>query len=233
MEQDDDVDMFFMSPEGVRYMMYKLGSQFIRGGPPLEESIRQVEAVFSMNDLQNNLRNTISFCYCKGGDECKSFIQGNDVCFSPNMSLFKLILNKQLRRLIETTLRKGFDDIKEQGPAIVEFRDNQTPAPYFTAHPSRDAAISVFRPLGKRLCWQNGLFKLFTCSHDKSKEQFESEDKDAHEIIVEPNEILVVIGGLFVQPSPNGGGRMVWQGFSNSNMLGNIDSPLALPFMTT
>ena len=114
----------------------------------------------------------------------------------------------------------------------MEFQDNQTPAPYFTAHPSRDA-ISVFRPLGERLCWQNGLFKLLTCSHHHTEEQFRSiENKDAHEITVEPNEILVVIGGLFVQPSPNGGGRMVWQGFSTDLMLNDIFSPLALPFMT-
>ena len=143
-----------------------------------------------------------------------------------------LILNKQLRRLAETTLGMEFNSIKEQGPAIVEFQDNQTPAPYFTAHPSHDA-ISVFRPLGERLCWQNGLFKLFTSSHNLKEEEFEStENKDAHEFTVEPNKILVVIGGLFVQPSPNGGGRMVWQGFSKRPMLADIFSPLALPFMT-
>ena len=55
------------------------------------------------------------------------------MCFSPNMSLLKLTLNKQLIRLIETILGKRFHNIKEQGPAIVEFKVNQTPAPCFTA----------------------------------------------------------------------------------------------------
>lgn len=236
MEHDDShMAMSCMSPEDeTKLMMEGLGYQYMVINTPTEESKRQVEAVFSQKPLQI----APSFRYCKGGVECKSFIQGNDVCSSPNMSFSKLMLNKQLRRLIETTLGKRFDDIKEQGPAIVEFEDNQTPARYFTAHPSRDAhpsraAISVFRPLGERLCWRNGLFKLFASSHNLEKEEFEStENKDAYEITVEPNEILVVIGGLFVQPSPNGGGRMVWQGFSTDLMLNDIFSPLALPFMT-
>ena len=155
------------------------------------------------------------------------------MCVSqPTWVFFKLILNKQLRHLIETTLGKKFDDIKEQGPAIVEFQDNQTPVLYFTAHPSCDA-ISVFCPLGEHLCWQNGLFKLLTCSHHQTEEQFRSiENKDAHEITVKLNEILMVVSGLFVQLSPKGGGQMVWQGFSKRPMLGDIYSPLALPFMT-
>ena len=152
--------------------------------------------------------------------------------FPPKISCSKLILNKQLKRLIETTLGKEFDDIKEQGPAIVEFTDNQITVPHFTAHPSRDA-ISVFRPLRKSLHWNNGFFKLFSCSHHQTTEQFEAaENKDAHEIIVEPNETLVVAGGVFVQLSPKGGGRMVCQGFSGRMMGKDIYSPLALPFMT-
>lgn len=151
--------------------------------------------------------------------------------FPPKISCSKLILSKQLKRLVEKTWGKKFDDIKEQGPAIVEFTDNQITVPHFTAHPSRDA-ISVFRPLRKPLHWHNGFFKLFSCSHHQTQEQFETaENKDAHEIIVEPNEILVVAGGVFVQPSPKGGGRMVYQGFSRRIMGQNIDSPLALPFM--
>lgn len=154
------------------------------------------------------------------------------MCVFPTQNkLFQTNLSKQLKHLIETTLGKEFDNIKEQGPAIVEFTDNQITVPHFTAHPSCDA-ISVFRPLRKPLHWNNGFFKLFTCSHHQ-KEQFEiAENKDAHEIIVEPNEILVVAGGLFVQPSPKGGGQMVWQGFSRRIMGQDIYSPLALPFMT-
>ena len=66
--------------------------------------------------------------------------------FPPKISCSKLILSKQLKHLVEKTLGKKFDDIKEQGPAIVEFTDNQNneiTVPHFTAHPSRDA-ISVF-----------------------------------------------------------------------------------------
>lgn len=230
MEHDDShLAMFCMAPEDeTSLMMEGLGYQFMVSNTPTEESKRQVEAVFSQQSLQI----TPSFHFCKGGVECKSFIQGNDVCFSPNTSLSKLILNKQLRRLIETTLGMEFNYIKEQGPAIVQFQDNQTPALYFTAHPSRDA-ISVFHPLGERLGWQNGLFKLFTSSHGlKDEEEFKStESKDVHEISVKPNEILVVIGGLFVQLSLKGGGWMVWQGFSKHPMLEDINSCAALPFM--
>lgn len=100
-----------------------------------------------------------------------------------------------------------------------------------TAHPSRDA-ISVFRPLRNTLNWSNGLFKLHTCSHHRSKEEAEDiEHEDIHEIVVEPNEILVVAGGVSIQLSPNGGGRMVWQGFSTRPMLHDIYSSDALSFM--
>ena len=77
-------DRFLKSPEGERFMMEQLGYLYMPGDPPLEESTRQVEAVSSQNHLKNNWQNTPSFHYCKGGVECKSFIQGNDVCFSPN-----------------------------------------------------------------------------------------------------------------------------------------------------
>lgn len=80
----------------------------------------------------------------------------------------------------------------------------------------------------------SGFFKLFSCSHHQTKEQFETaENKDAHEIIVEPNEILVVAGGVFVQLSPKGGGRMVCQGFLGRMMGKDIYSSRALPFTTT
>ena len=99
MERDyNHMDMFFNSPEGDRFFGSTEGKRFIMewlgyldmaGDPPPEESTRQVEAVFGQNHLQNNLQNKPSFRYCKGGDESKSFIQGNDVCFSTNMSLFQ------------------------------------------------------------------------------------------------------------------------------------------------
>lgn len=98
-----------LSLEDAHWMMEQLGYLCMRSDLPPEKSIRQVEAAFNQNTLKYS---TPSFRYCKGGAECKSFIQDNHVCFPPNISCSKLILNKQLKRLIETTLGMAFDDTK-------------------------------------------------------------------------------------------------------------------------
>ena len=59
--------------------MEALGYLCMGSDDPQEESIRQVEAVFDQNTAKYS---TPSFRYCKGGAECKSFIQDNHVCFS-------------------------------------------------------------------------------------------------------------------------------------------------------
>lgn len=59
--------------------MEPLGYLCMRSDYPREESIRRVEAVFDQNTSKYS---TPSFRYCKGGAECKSFIQDNHVCFS-------------------------------------------------------------------------------------------------------------------------------------------------------
>lgn len=59
--------------------MEPLGYLCMGSDDPREESIRQVEATFDQNTSKYS---TPSFRYCKGGAECKSFIQDNHVCFS-------------------------------------------------------------------------------------------------------------------------------------------------------
>ena len=59
--------------------MEALGYLCMGSDDPQEESIRRVEAVFDQNTSKYS---TPSFRYCKGGAECKSFIQDNHVCFS-------------------------------------------------------------------------------------------------------------------------------------------------------
>jgi hypothetical protein len=126
-----------------------------------------------------------------------------------------------------------YNEVIKQGPVIVEIIENEPNEPipaFMRAHPSRDA-VSVFRPLRVPARWENGMFRAFSSSHHKKPEDFENEARDAHEIVVEPREVFVLSGALYVQPSPNAGIMMVWQGFSKYPILRDIDSSLALPYM--
>ncbi|KAA8649662.1 hypothetical protein EYZ11_013556 [Aspergillus tanneri] len=193
------------------HLMEHLGYMCIRDGEPREEDVTEVERVYNENPKHHKE----SFQYCKGGVECERFLNSGN----------------QIRNIIEGLLNKRFPDIKKQGPAIVEFAGTREHGKFMRAHPSREA-VSVFRPLRDPACWDNGLFKLYTSSHHQTEVQFQNTDnRDAHEIVVGTDEVLVIFGGLHVQLSPNSGIRMVWQGFSKRPMLSDIWSPLALPFM--
>ncbi|KAB8227920.1 uncharacterized protein BDW43DRAFT_323451 [Aspergillus alliaceus] len=203
----------FSVEEAQIVMMEPLGYLCLGTEPPREDVVKEVEKVYERSPKSVSQ----SFQYCKGGRECEIFLN----------------LDKQVITLIERTLEKPFHDLKEQGPVIVEFIGTDIPIlEVATAHPSRDA-ISVLRPLRESAHWGNGLFGLYSCTHNLSMEQFQGiTEKDIHEIVVEPSETLLVSGGLRVRPSTKGGVRMVWQGFSKRPMLHDISSPLALPFMT-
>ncbi|PYH97847.1 hypothetical protein BO71DRAFT_102835 [Aspergillus ellipticus CBS 707.79] len=99
------------------------------------------------------------------------------------------------------------------------------------AHPSRDA-LSIFRPLRQKLDWGTGLFKVYSSSHTLKDTEFEEYmEKVGDEIALDPNELLLVHGGLYILPSPNPGGPIVWMGLSRLPMGNDIYSPSGLPFM--
>ncbi|GKZ74160.1 hypothetical protein AnigIFM50267_011402 [Aspergillus niger] len=201
-----------ISQDFARHIMQQLGYLCVGDEAPSPENISEVEKVYE--DSQRC--STPMFDYCKGGDECKAFLMSDRQWF---------------RNILEQRFGIGFKHIIKQGPAIIDFKDNEEAEHMMRAHPSRDA-ISVFRPLKKPAKWDNGLFKLYTLSHHQTDQEFEkSEGKDAHEVVVDPEQCLFVEGGLYVRLSPKGGTRMVWQGFSVHPMLGDIENPKGLPFM--
>lgn len=100
------------------------------------------------------------------------------------------------------------------------------------AHPSRDNTVSIFRPLRYAASWYNGLFKVYTSSHHQTPEQFQnSRDKDAHRLVVEPNECLLVKGGIHIELSPHGGAGVIWVAYSDKVMGKDITTSDAPQFM--
>jgi hypothetical protein len=121
----------------------------------------------------------------------------------------------------------NFSDVRRQGPAIVRFESgtsDQEQRP-MRAHPTCDMpSLSIFRPLGQRADWRTGLFKLYPPSDSPVEDEFKKlSERDAHEIMIETDELLVVAGRIYIQPSPNLGGRIDWQGFSERPMYQDID----------
>ncbi|PYH76405.1 hypothetical protein BO82DRAFT_396127 [Aspergillus uvarum CBS 121591] len=195
------------------HTMEHLGYLCVGDQEPSAEDAAKVDRVFEGSPKLS----APWFDFCKGGDESKSFLMSDHEWF---------------RKIIKNRLNvHDFRDLKKQGPAIIEFKENTEVEQFMRAHPSREA-VSVFRPLRDSAGWDNGLFKLFTSSHHQNDHEFEhSPDKDADEVVVDKKQCLFVDGALYVKLSPKGGVRMVWQGFSKRPMFGDIDNPKGLPFM--
>lgn len=198
---------------------------------PNEDAVGKVESILSP---ETALR-VPPFIFWKGGTECKDFLNfGNQVnLFEPRR--MPLLICEQIRIIVENYFRVPFSKVKKQGPAIVKFdggASNQELRP-MRAHPIRNTrSLSIFRPLRQKAEWSTGLFKVISTSHGLKEWEFENgSDRDVHEVALETNQLLVVSGGLYVQPSPNFGGQIVWQGFSLRIMEEDIYSPRALPFM--
>lgn len=114
---------------------------------------------------------------------------------------------------------------------MVEFKENSLES-HLRAHPSRDNTVSIFRPLRHAASWYNGLFEVYTSSHHQTPEQFQNSwEKDAHKLVVQPDECLLVKGGLRIKPSPHGGARFIWVGYSTEVMGEDITTPYAPQFM--
>lgn len=198
---------------------------------PNEDAVGKVESILSP---ETALR-VPPFIFWKGGDECKDFLNfGNQVnLFEPHR--MSLLIREQIETIVENYFRRPFRKVKKQAPVIVKFdgcASGQALQP-MRAHPVRNArSLSIFRPLGREVEWGTGLFKVLSGSDGLDEYEFESgADKDVHGVVLKTDQLLVVSGRLYIQPSPNFGGQIVWQGFSERPMKEDIDSPRALPFM--
>ena len=140
--------------------------------------------------------------------------------------------NEQITRRVEGIFGTDLIRLKRQGPVVVQFKENSMESHLMRAHPSRDNTVSIFRPLRHAASWSNGLFKVYTSSHHQTPEQFQnSRDKDAHGLVVGPNECLLVKGGLQIKLSPHGGAKVIWMAYSEEVMGQNIRTPYAPSFM--
>ena len=118
--------------------------------------------------------------------------------------------------------------------AIVEFQEqNDADLKPRWAHPVHSCdAISLFRPLNGVARWDDGFFGIYASSHHQTRREFSTSQKDIHKKRVEMYEVFALSGRSVVQPSPKGGLRMVWQGFSKRPMLSDMLAPEAFEFMT-
>lgn len=120
-----------------------------------------------------------------------------------------------------------------QAIAILEFQGQKDVQESRRAHPVHSSdAISIFRPLNGEARWNTGFFGIYASSHHQTHQEFSATEKDVHEKRVEAYEVFVLSGGSRVQPSTEGGLRMVWQGFSKRPMLSEMFAPDAFEFMT-
>jgi hypothetical protein len=79
---------------------------------------------------------------------------------------------------------------------------------------------------------ENGMFKVFPCSHHLSREEVLRLGTPATEIRLRPDQILVALGSLWLETSQAGNGSwLVWQGYSCEPMGLDIFSEDTLDFM--
>lgn len=121
-----------------------------------------------------------------------------------------------------------------QAIAILEFQEQKdVHGQPRRAHPVHSSdAISIFRPLNREARWDTGFFGIYASSHHQTHQEFSASEKDIHKKRVETYEVFVLSGGSLVQPSTEGGLRMVWQGFSKRPMRSDILASDAFEFMT-
>ncbi|KAA8646733.1 uncharacterized protein ATNIH1004_005408 [Aspergillus tanneri] len=126
-------------------------------------------------------------------------------------------LTSDLEASPRNPIREKVEELIMQGPSMVECvavpeSDQKSPLDFMTAHPIHTRDAISFIPLTGNADWDNGLFAICTGSHYQSLEQFYRQpERDIHRIVVEQYWVLPVEGATFVQPSPNGGMKMIWR----------------------
>ncbi|KAL3483309.1 hypothetical protein BJX62DRAFT_82528 [Aspergillus germanicus] len=107
------------------------------------------------------------------------------------------------------------DKLRRQGPIIVPLSGQGSPlgspGSLLKSHPCLDG-ISIWRPIGRDLGPENGLFKVYPGSQGITPEEAREAGIVAEEIRVRVDQVLVT--KLVVEPVESGGGVVMWMGFS-------------------
>jgi hypothetical protein len=204
---------------GILPTMESLGYKVVLcEGMPSEEIIEAVEQLVQRGSQCHwrPTRENPTVCYLEGGRECETFLHHE----------------AKLSDIVEASLRIPYDNTIRQHSRIVRFVPNTAPPQVQRAHPTADGAVSIFRPLRDPIGPENGMFKVFPCSHHLSKEEVLRSGTPATEIRLRPDQILVALGSLWLETSQTGDGPwLVWQGYSCRPMGLDIFSEETLDFM--
>ncbi|KAL2859808.1 uncharacterized protein BJX67DRAFT_386618 [Aspergillus lucknowensis] len=197
--------------------METFGYTTICVGDPPQNDVEEVQEVFERSPKKT----ASGIVFCGGGPECQKFL-GTDNEEAEVMRFIKrrLGVNERLELI--------------QSIAILEFQPQKdADLQPCRAHPVHSSdAISIFRPLNGAANWDNGFFAVYGSSHHQTPQEFLLGQGDIHRKVVEAHEVFAISGGSVVQPSPEGGLRMVWQGFSKRPMLEDMFAADAFEFMT-
>ncbi|OJJ52296.1 hypothetical protein ASPSYDRAFT_164973 [Aspergillus sydowii CBS 593.65] len=100
-----------------------------------------------------------------------------------------------------------------QGPIIHNLAPSSTGTGLRRAHPCREA-ISIWRPVGRGLGPENGLFKVYPGSHHiRTEDELRNSKIDPVEIRVRADQVLITYGGLWIEEG-SGDGILIWMGVS-------------------
>jgi hypothetical protein len=116
--------------------------------------------------------------------------------------------------ILRRSLRKGEDEVLHQPLRLVRFLRNDANLGPKKAHPHPDS-VSIFRVFGDDVGYENGMFRIYPCSHSLQTKEEVLRTCRPTEVRLAADQVLIVLGSVWVELSTNGGGLVMWKGCSN------------------
>ncbi|GFF57044.1 hypothetical protein IFM51744_09074 [Aspergillus udagawae] len=139
--------------------------------------------------------------YWEGGDD--------------HQCIFKSFMEEGLdmEGILRSSLRKGEDEVLHQPLRLVRFLPNSANLGPKKVHP-HPHSVSIFRAFGSDVGYENGMFRLYPCSHSLQTKEEVLHTCRPTEVRLAADQVLIVLGSVWAELSTNGGGLVMWKGCS-------------------
>ncbi|KAJ8147754.1 hypothetical protein LV165_008661 [Aspergillus fumigatus] len=179
-----------------------------------------IEKAIGRDKLYGPIResSTRSAIYWEGGDD--------------HQRIFKNFMEEGLNMegILRSCLRKGEDEVLYQPLRLVRFLRNSADLGPKKAHPHPNS-VSIFRAFGGDVGYENGMFRIYPCSHPLQTKEEVLDTCRPTEVRLAADQVLIVFSSLWVELSTNGGGLVIWKGCSTGIVGLHNFSELFLPFL--
>jgi hypothetical protein len=91
--------------------------------------------------------------------------------------------------------------------------------------------VSIFRPFGGDVGYGNGMFRIYPSSHSLQTAKEVLDTCRPKDIRLKTDQVLIVLGSIWMELSTNGGGFIMWKGCSTGIVGMYNSSEHFLPFL--